>query len=126
MDRCDFDQFCTSFHNVLQKHMHEANLARANSELYYYRILEALMYGIGLLSYVFEELDSNFLYYIEQWSSIFIEQQQTPHWMVLGRLLWLGSKYSTSLSPVTLSNHLNAILRNRNSQNECLRLACLE
>jgi hypothetical protein len=125
MDRCDFNKFCSSFHHVLQKHIAEANLARTNSEIYYYRILEALMFGIGLLSYVFEEPEQNFLYYIEHWSSMLVEQQ-APHWLVLGRLLWVGSKFSTSLAPVTLSNHINSILANFTSQNNSLRIACLE
>jgi hypothetical protein len=125
MDRCDFNKFCSSFHHVLQKHIAEANLARTNSEIYYYRILEALMFGIGLLSYVFEEPEQNFLYYIEHWSSMLVEQQ-APHWLVLGRLLWVGSKFSTSLAPVTLSNHINSILANFTSQNNSLRIACLD
>ncbi|EFA12240.1 hypothetical protein TcasGA2_TC016172 [Tribolium castaneum] len=124
MDRCDYGKFCASFHHVLQKHIAEANLARVNSEVYYNRILEVLMFGVGLLSYVFEEPEQSFLYYIEHWSNLLLEQG--PDWTVLGRLLWVGSKFSTHLTPVTLSRHLNAILANYNSQISALRLACLE
>ncbi|XP_044256182.1 uncharacterized protein LOC123006080 [Tribolium madens] len=124
MDRCDYSKFCASFHHVLQKHIAEANLARVNSEVYYNRILEVLMFGVGLLSYVFEEPEQSFLYYIEHWSNLLLDQR--PDWTVLGRLLWVGSKFSTHLTPVTLSRHLNAILANYNSQNSALRIACLD
>lgn len=124
MSNCHQDKFYPLFHHVLQKHISEANVARVNSEIYYYRILEALMYGVGLLSVVYETPEQSFLYYVEHWSNLLVDQQR-PEWTVLGRLLWLGGKFSIHLNPVTLSNHINSILANCNSPNETLKLVCM-
>lgn len=127
MDRCNFEKFCSTFHYVLQKHINETNTARGESELYYNRINEALMYAVGLLTHIFEEPDQSFFQYVEHWSSMIMEFRANQNfWILFKRLLWLGGRFSQFLTPVTLNNHLNVLFANYGTQDISLKNVRLE
>lgn len=127
MDGCDPQKFFTTFHYVLQKHINDVNAVRGESELYYNRITEALMFAVGLISHIFDEPDPMFPQYVEQWSSMLMEYQANENvWILFKRLLWLGGRFSRFLSPVTLNNHLSAIFANYNTNDVTLKNVRLE
>lgn len=107
--------FFKSLHNVFMKHVTECTAQRETCPAYYAKILESLMFGMGTLRNFFPQStifarDEVFphRYYLETWNTLLLNES---NYAIIGRILWLGGKYSASLNSSTLELQIKTIIK---------------
>lgn len=111
---------------AVEKHLNEANMAKEQSQIYWWRILESIMFSIGNINWVLLKKHPTWCNSIRnllnQWTSLL--GSNIP--MILqARITWLGGRFSTQLTPDSFIKHIEAIIANLSHSHHILRISAV-
>lgn len=108
---------------AIEKHLNEANLAKEQSEVYWCRILESIMYSLGNISWVLLKNHptwcNNIRDLLNQWTSLL--GSSIPI-ILQARIIWVGGRFSIQLTPEAFFKHMEVIIANLTHSHHILRI----